>query len=95
MWRLPSVVKRERNTVTAAAKKLGNSQFRWNQHVSFHQRSLSNAAVGSSSPDVAVQLDYYMSLQFAGVACALVNGKILSLASCIMMTCDMCALQYG
>ena len=74
MWRLPSVVKRERNTVTAAAKKL-NSQFHWNQHVSFHQRSLSNAAVGSSSPDVAVQLDYYMSLQFAGVACALVNGK--------------------
>ena len=76
MWRLPSVVKRERITVTAAAKKLVNSQFRWNhQHVSFQQRSLSNAAVGSSSPDVAVQLDYYMSLQFAGVACALVNGK--------------------
>ena len=75
MWRLPSVVKRERNTVTAAAKNLVNSQFRWNQHVSFQQRSLSNAAVGGSSPDVAVQLDYYMSLQFAGVACALVNGK--------------------
>eukprot|EP00986_Skeletonema_menzelii_P012257 scaffold6677_cov155-Skeletonema_menzelii.AAC.26 len=68
MWRLPSVVKRERNTVTAAAKKLVNSQFRWNQH---GHRSLS--AIGSSSPDVAVQLDYYMSLQFAGVACALVN----------------------
>ena len=70
MWRLPSVVKRERNTVTAAAKKLVNSQFRWNQH---GHRSLS--AIGSASPDVAVQLDYYMSLQFAGVACALVNGK--------------------
>ena len=71
MWRLSSVVKRERNTVTAAAKKL-SYQFRLNQHVSLHQRSLSSAA---SSPDVAVQLDYYMSLQFAGVACALVNGK--------------------
>jgi hypothetical protein len=76
MWRLSSVVKRERNTVTAAAKKL-SYQFRLNQHVSLHQRSLSSAAAasGSSSPDVAVQLDYYMSLQFAGVACVLVNGK--------------------
>eukprot|EP00985_Skeletonema_marinoi_P028094 scaffold23994_cov208-Skeletonema_marinoi.AAC.6 len=75
MWRLSSVVKQERNTVTAAAKKLVNHQFRLNKHVSLHQRSLSSAATGSSSPDVAVQLDYYMSLQFAGVACALVNGK--------------------
>lgn len=31
------------------------------------------AGGGGGSPDVAVQLDYYMSLQFAGVACALVN----------------------
>jgi len=76
MWRLSSVVKRERNTVTAAAKKLVNHQFRLNKHYdSLYQRSLSSAATGSSSPDVAVQLDYYMSLQFAGVACALVNGK--------------------
>jgi len=75
MWRLSSVVKRERNnSVTAAAKKL-SYQFRLNQHVSLCKRSLSSAtaATGSSSPDVAVQLDYYMSLQFAGVACALVN----------------------
>ena len=78
MWRLSSVVKRERNnSVTAAAKKL-SYQFRLNQHVSLCKRSLSSAtaATGSSSPDVAVQLDYYMSLQFVGVACALVNGKI-------------------
>ena len=33
-----------------------------------------SAAVGGPGPDVAVQLDYYMSLQFAGVAVALVNG---------------------
>eukprot|EP00984_Skeletonema_dohrnii_P002974 scaffold1010_cov117-Skeletonema_dohrnii-CCMP3373.AAC.5 len=79
MWRLSSVVKRERNTVTAAAKKLVNHhQFRLNKHVSLHQRSLSSAATGSSSPDVAVQLDYYMSLQFAGVACALVNDTYQS-----------------
>jgi hypothetical protein len=71
MWRLSSVVKQERNTAAAAAKKL-NHQFRFNQHASLHPRSLSSAA---SSPDLAVQLDYYMSLQFAGVACALVNGK--------------------
>ena len=72
MWRLSSVVKRERNT----AKKLVNNQFQLNQHVSRNlQRTLSSAATGSSSPDVAVQLDYYMSLQFAGVACALVNGE--------------------
>lgn len=31
------------------------------------------AGQGGGSPEVAVQLDYYMSLQFAGVACALVN----------------------
>lgn len=76
MWRLSSVVKRERNSVTAA-KKLVNNQFQLNQQnvVSNLQRALSSAATGSSSPDVAVQLDYYMSLQFAGVACALVNGK--------------------
>jgi hypothetical protein len=79
MWRLPSVAKRERNTAIAAAKKL--TQFHLNQHVSRHQqRSLSSATAAAtaaplSSPDVAVQLDYYMSLQFAGVACALVNGK--------------------
>lgn len=77
MWRLSLVAKRERNTVTAAAKKLVNNQFLLNQHnvVSNLQRALSSAASDSSSPDVAVQLDYYMSLQFAGVACALVNGK--------------------
>mmetsp|Transcript_18750 Transcript_18750/g.28428 ORF Transcript_18750/g.28428 Transcript_18750/m.28428 type:complete len:678 (-) Transcript_18750:90-2123(-) len=32
-----------------------------------------STATDGSSPEVAVQLDYYMSLQFAGVACALVN----------------------
>jgi hypothetical protein len=30
---------------------------------------------GCGSPDVAVQLDYYMSIQFAGIAWALMNGK--------------------
>ncbi len=75
MWRLSSVVKRERNT----AKKLVNNQFQLSQYV----RTLSSAATGSSSPDVAVQLDYYMSLQFAGVACALVNGESF-LTLCIL-----------
>jgi hypothetical protein len=71
MWRLSSAAaKRERITAVAAAKKLSKKQFHLKQHVSL--RSLSAT---TSSPDVAVQLDYYMSLQFAGVACALVNGK--------------------
>lgn len=36
-------------------------------------RFFSSSSDGVGSPDVAVQLDYYMSLQFAGVASALVN----------------------
>ena len=79
MWRLSQVVKRERNSVTAAAKNLIRNQFRSQHVVSLYQRSLSSvAASDTSSPDVAVQLDYYMSLQFAGIACALVNGKEVS-----------------
>jgi hypothetical protein len=71
MWRLTSVAaKRERNTVIAAKKKF------FQQHVGTLHRSLSSVST-DSSPDVACQLDYYMSLQFAGVACALVNGKCL------------------
>ncbi len=73
MWRLTSAAaKRERNTVIAAKKKL------FQQHVGSLHRSLSSVST-DSSPDVACQLDYYMSLQFAGVACALVNGKCWSM----------------
>ena len=72
MWRLTSAAaKRERNTVIAAKKKL-----LFQQHVGSLHRSLSSVST-DSSPDVACQLDYYMSLQFAGVACALVNGTCL------------------
>lgn len=71
MWRLTSAAaKRERNTVIAAKKKL------FQQHAGSLHRSLSFVST-DSSPDVACQLDYYMSLQFAGVACALVNGTCL------------------
>ena len=69
---LNRVAKRERNSIVNAANKYGNL----NNVGSI--LSTSNFSTGSSggekSPDVAVQLDYYMSLQFAGVACALVNG---------------------
>lgn len=40
--------------------------------------SSSAAPASASSPDVAVQLDYYMSLQFAGVAFALVEDTYRS-----------------
>ena len=84
MWRLASAAKRERITVTAAAKKKLINYYRYSHRLTQQQhhdiilfRSFSAAptvTAGGSSPDVAVQLDYYMSLQFAGVAVALVNG---------------------
>lgn len=67
MWRLLSAAKRERNNTVGRVIRNRSSTFPQNV-----RRSLSGAAA-SGSPDVAVQLDYYMSLQFAGVACALVN----------------------
>lgn len=51
--------------------------------------SSSSSTSSTSSPDVAVQLDYYMSLQFAGVATALVNGEKLLLYSFIPRIDDM------
>jgi hypothetical protein len=72
MWRL--LAKRERNATTNLLLNRVNQHGRSNL-----LRSLSSA----SSPDVAVQLDYYMSLQFAGVACALVNGTFVDAMSCL------------
>ena len=67
---LNRVAKRERNSIKNVASK--------NKYVgsiiSTSNFSTSGSGRGEKSPDVAVQLDYYMSLQFAGVACALVNG---------------------
>jgi len=58
----------KRHGILHSASALGRAAVR-QQNV-----SLSTAVGGGGgSPDVAVQLDYYMSLQFAGVACALVD----------------------
>jgi len=61
-----AAAKRERILHSASAFKKTFQQ-------NVHSRSLSSFSTSTGSPDVAVQLDYYMSLQFAGVACALVN----------------------
>ena len=67
---LNRVAKRERNSSINIANKYGN----YGGIISTSNFSTSGSIGGEKSPDVAVQLDYYMSLQFAGVACALVNG---------------------
>lgn len=82
MWRLLQAAKRERNTSTTV--RLLNKTFQSqqknvlrNQHQHHIRSTLTRGlSTSGSSPDVAVQLDYYMSLQFAGVACALVNGTL-------------------
>jgi len=66
---LNRVAKRERNNIL---NKYGGI-------ISTSNFSTSGFNGGEKSPDVAVQLDYYMSLQFAGVACALVNGTSRSI----------------
>ena len=65
---LNRVAKRERNSIKNVASK--------NKYIGsiISTSNFSTSGGGEKSPDVAVQLDYYMSLQFAGVACALVNG---------------------
>ena len=83
MWRLLQAVKRERNTSTTVRllNKTFQSQQKKNVLRNQHQHHIRSTltrglSTSGSSPDVAVQLDYYMSLQFAGVACALVNGTL-------------------
>lgn len=70
---LQAAATRERNlTVVGKSSLLKNSIFQQKKSdVRFLSSSVGSA--GSGSPDVAVQLDYYMSLQFAGIASALVN----------------------
>ena len=97
MWRLLQAVKRERNN-TSTTVRLLNKTFQSpqqknvlrNQH---HIRSTLTRGLSTSgsSPDVAVQLDYYMSLQFAGVACALVNGTLRVVWFVMYLPCyDVC-----
>jgi len=76
---LNRVAKRERNSIiNNVANKYGNLNNKYGGIISTSNFSSFSSSSGSTgrekSPDVAVQLDYYMSLQFAGVACALVNG---------------------
>ena len=72
---LNRVAKRERNSIkNVASNKYGNLNKYGGSILSTSNFSTSGSSGGEKSPDVAVQLDYYMSLQFAGVACALVNG---------------------
>ena len=83
---LNRVAKRERNSniVNVASNKYGNLN-KYGGIISTSNFSTSGSGGGGEkSPDVAVQLDYYMSLQFAGVACALVNGTS---CICIYMLC--------
>ena len=75
---LNRVAKRERNSSINIANKYGKLNNKYGGILSTSY--FSTGSSGDKSPDVAVQLDYYMSLQFAGVACALVNGT-----SCHMM----------
>lgn len=70
---LNRVAKRERNSINNVANKYG-SLSKFGGSISTSNFSTSGSNGGEKSPDIAVQLDYYMSLQFAGVACALVNG---------------------
>lgn len=72
MWRLLSTAVRERNANSSTIAL--NSVFNNGRRGTLPSSVRNFSAAAASSPDVAVQLDYYMSLQFAGVACALVNG---------------------
>lgn len=99
MWRLCTrVAKRERNTVRLFNNNKGtlqkNHQYGCfnlsNCHFSstnivYNDSDGRGTPTVSSPPDVALQLDYYMSLQFAGVACALVNGEYNEMCVCIYL----------
>ena len=75
--------KRERNNTIAKFQQKYVSFSNGSSSIVRTLSSSSSTSSTSSSPDVAVQLDYYMSLQFAGVATALVNGEKLLLYSFI------------
>ena len=72
MWHIASATKARKDLIKPSGSLLRSV-------INSSSRDVARRALSSSSsPDVAVQLDYFMSHQFAGVATALVDGLYAS-----------------